>query len=479
MANFPTPSPNSRIGFYYYPDTFHFRESDLHTWVPQLHILGATWLVLQAPLERAIPEYFLRGLLASGIEPVLHSQLELKPLTDQATCKLLFEQYAGWGVHYLTLFDRPNLRSAWPTSAWAQSDLVERFLDLFLPYAQIALQAGLVPVFPPLEPGGDFWDTAFLRAALRSLQRRRHTELLDGMAYGAYAWAGNRPLQWGAGGPERWPSARPYFLPPGVQDQRGFRIFDWYSTLIKAELGDARPLILIGGGSCIGDDQDPESPAVDLEAHTRQNLGIVRMLRGEVAPLPGSVHQLADSTPNDAGSHPPEDSLSEEVPEEVLACNFWLLTAGPESEYLAHAWFQPDGATLPIVGVMRQWAGAYAASVVAKTPGMNPHDAQPSSAKTVFYPAASPHPIGHYLLLPLYEWGVAEWHLDVIRGFVRKHHPTIGFSVEEACLAQQVTILGNAQSIPEVDEDRLKSCGCQVSRISGNGTSIATQLNSL
>jgi len=34
----------NRIGFHYYPDTFHYREKDLQTWLPELQGLGAGWL---------------------------------------------------------------------------------------------------------------------------------------------------------------------------------------------------------------------------------------------------------------------------------------------------------------------------------------------------------------------------------------------------------------------------------------------------
>ncbi|PKP01191.1 MAG: hypothetical protein CVU11_15960, partial [Bacteroidetes bacterium HGW-Bacteroidetes-6] len=41
-------------------------------------------------------------------------------------------------------------------------DLVERFLDRFLPLANQVVSEGAVPVMPALEPGGNYWDTAFL-----------------------------------------------------------------------------------------------------------------------------------------------------------------------------------------------------------------------------------------------------------------------------------------------------------------------------
>jgi hypothetical protein len=85
--------------------------------------------------------------------------------------------------------------------------------------------------------------------------------------------------------------------------------------------------------------------------------------------------------------------------------------------------------------------------------------------------------LAHYLLLPTYEWGVADWHLDVIRPFVKKYQPTIGFSLKEASLAEQVTVIGNTQVFSDSDLDQLRSNGCRVERISGDGTSIATQLS--
>ena len=78
MPNFPTPPQNNRIGFHYYPDYNHYRDKDLHKWLPELDALGATWLTLLAPGGRAIPENFIRGLISQGIEPILHFKLPLE-----------------------------------------------------------------------------------------------------------------------------------------------------------------------------------------------------------------------------------------------------------------------------------------------------------------------------------------------------------------------------------------------------------------
>ena len=86
------------------------------------------------------------------------------------------------------------------------------------------------------------------------------------------------------------------------------------------------------------------------------------------------------------------------------------------------------------------------------------------------------HPLQHYLLLPAYEWGISEWHLDVIKPFVNRYLPTIGFSLSEAALAAKVTVVGGLQSFPEDSLQFLRTSGCVVDRISGDGTTIASQL---
>jgi hypothetical protein len=464
----PSPQKNSRIGFHYFPDTYHYRESDLHTWLPELQAMGASWLVLQAPSERAIPEDFLQGLQAAHIEPILHLHLPLDKGLDEENLQLLFENYNRWGVHYAILFDRPNTRSAWPASSWAQSDLVERFLDLYLPKAELLVASSLYPVFPPLEPGGDYWDTAFLRAALNSLKRRGSPALLERLILSAYAHASNRPLNWGAGGPERWPGARPYSTPSGSQDQRGLRIFDWYLTLAQAELGQTRPILLLEAGSALGAKVEPDILEIDRTAHMTRNLQIAQAM----PPNGGNSQSRTGKVP------PFEVETLEPVPAEVLACNFWLLSAEPDSPYAPQAWYQPDGATLPVVAAFRQWI-ARQPKILASNRNWLPKWELDQSPANVEPATAQAHPIGHYLLLPLYEWGVAEWHLDIIRNFVKKYHPTIGYSLEEARLAERVTVIGDPLIFSDETILKLGAAGCTVERITGDGTSIATQLDNL
>lgn len=427
----PLLKPTTRTGFHYYPDTLHYRDSDLARWLPELKSMGASWLVLQSDIRRAIPENFFNGLLREGIEPIVQFGLSLGSPPNLTELTTVLEAYAHWGVQAVLLFDRPNASASWAGGHWAQQDLVERFLDRFLPIGSAALKLGLAPLFPVLEPGGSYWDTAFLRAALVSLERRKQTALLQRLVLSAWAHTGSRSLNWGSGGPERWPESRPYSTPAGSEDQRGFRIFDWYQAAARQVLGRALPIILFGAGAPSGHLYTGE--------HRETALNIARLMAGEHVADPTDLSASLDS-----------------VPAEVLACNFCRLGGDDD------AWFPENSQPLPAAAAIQEWRAARAASG-RKTiiPNTGEHDTRP---------------IAHYLLLPTYDWGVSEWHLSIIRPFVQKHAPTIGFSLAEAALAQQVTVVGNEQSFAEEDLDQLRAAGCSVRRISGDGTSIATQL---
>lgn len=434
-----TSFPTTRYGFYYYPDALHYRENDTRSWISELQALGASWLTMLAPVDRAIPEAFLRQIMEAGIQPIIHLPCSTGGSGISDELAIIFEAYSHWGVKYIAIFDRPNQLKNWSSSTWAQKNLVERFLDIYIPYTEAALNAGLTPVFPPLEPGGDYWDTAFLYSALQGLQRRGLQALLDKLVISAYAWSGNRSPNWGAGGPERWPRTRPYYTPTDSEDHLGFRIFDWYLAVSEAVLGKSLPIILLGAGSRLGDQTDTASPAVDVHAHSWQNMTLVRLMIGEAQEF-------------------------EPVPKEVLTCNFWLLTASQGDPELANAWYKPDGEQLPVVQTIKDWVSSGGVDPTTSTKNLH-------SAKAYL---AGNRPISHYLLLPTSESGVTDWRLENIRPFIAKYQPTIGFSPVEASHARKVTVVGGATNVSESIIDGLLAAGCIVEQISGDGMNIAT-----
>lgn len=403
------------FGFHYFPDDSHYRTADLNAWLPELRALGAKWLTLIGSATRAIPEPFITALLNEGLTPIIHLPA-LPPRDSVPTLEPLFRTYAKWGVRYVACFSEPNTRAAWPPAEWGKTALVERFLDMLLPILRAQAEAGLLPVFPALKAGGEYWDTSFLEAALAGMERRGQMDLAQQLTFAVNLWTYNRPANWGAGGLQRWPEAKPYLTPTGSQDQRGFYQFDWLDEIIRTRLGQARPLLCLAGGPRLNDHTDETLPALDDLRHASCTQSI----------------------------------LQAQLPEHLLNVNFWLLAAPEASPFASEAWYRSDGTTLAAVDGLKRWAAT-----------QHPERSEAKSKDA----RAHGKPINHYLLLPTFEWGISEWHWSAALDFVKAYQPTCGFSVEEAAQAENVTIVGNEQGIGREVETKLRQAGCVVKRV--------------
>lgn len=301
-------APISRLGFHYFPDDSHYSEKDLEEWLPTLLRLSAHWLVLHSTPSRPIPEPFLRGLMEAGIRPVVWIKGRADAVASGQLSPAL-ANYGEWGVREVVVFDRPNMRSSWSSNEWARPGLVERFLDRMLPILQLERASGMHPVFPPLEPGGDYWDTSFLETALKSMLRRGHRSLIDDLHLAIYARTFGKPLEWGYGGPAEWSGSRPYNTPDGSQDQIGFRTFDWYAATTEAVTGRTLPMIVVAGG-----------PPSTLEDGDSEIASVLRAVQ------------------------------SGQLPQSVLGFNFYLLSASPNSPDSVSAWFDSPTQPRSVVG---------------------------------------------------------------------------------------------------------------------------------
>lgn len=428
-AGFPQADPvapletslQKRVGIHYFPDTNHYNHADLVRWLPILQNLAVNWVTLPVPIDRAIPQEFIDALIGSDINPVLHFNASLVEPPKVEDLRPMLKAYANWGVRYVMFFDRPNLRSQWPVNGWTQRGLVNRFLEIFEPFALAAIEAGLTPVFPALEPGGDFWDTAFLRAALEALAESGEGTLRESLVLGAYAWTEDKSMTWGAGGPENWPATMPYHTPENSEDQRGFRIFDWYNAISRAVLGKELPIILIGAGV-----QRVSGKPLDARQGTR-------------------AIKMAETLKRN-----PDPDKNNTVPENVLACNLWLLSAMPDTPEAPLAWYKINGKPTKIADEWLAWKlGVPASKVVSnETPVTHAVSQQPHIN----------HAIQHYLLLP----NSTDWPMDVIRAFVMETKATMGISEQEATNAARVTLAGGMEAFSDELIRSLIQAGCQV-----------------
>jgi hypothetical protein len=86
------------------------------------------------------------------------------------------------------------------------------------------------------------------------------------------------------------------------------------------------------------------------------------------------------------------------------------------------------------------------------------------------------HPIKHYLLLPLHQSGVSDAILNKVRPIVKAFQPTIGFSLNEASMAEKVSIYPDPSIFSEDDINQLRTSGCIVDILPESGIDIATSL---
>lgn len=421
--------PQQKLGFHYFPDTLHYTEKDLQQWLPLLMELGVGWLILRTETNRAIPEYFISGLLKAGIQPIIQFPLTLQTPPDIRAVSPLVECYNHWGATFHLFFDRPNIHQSWPANQWAQQDLVERFLDRFLPLASLSVESGGFALFPPLEPGGNFWDTTFLRAALEAIQRRKMTRLLDKLILTAYGWSFYHPLNWGEGGPERWPDARPYFTPAQSQDQRGFRAFEWYSAISEAVLQKKCPIILLQAGLPAAPDRLPRHEVQSEEMDSTFM---------EIFQLINTPRRLDDEI------DPPR------LEEEVISLNFWLLSASKQSPEFTFAWFED---TQPIRKAAAQLCAER--EVATNRPAMEGILDENNIRKAL-------RPIQHYLYIGENGRSDLSTIFQKYAGFIAQFHPTLGFSLEEARLANRITLAVHKNDVPAELLQALQKQGCQI-----------------
>lgn len=409
-----------RLGFHYFQDTDHFQTKDLALWLPQLKSLNTSWLVIQSPLNIAIPEEFIAGLIENGIQPIVNFDLQVNDETRPEELRVLLSAYAKWGVKYVLFFKSPNIRTSWVEGTWAQGDLVERFLDRYTPFVRMAEQNGLVSVFPPLQPGGDYWDLSFLKKVFQLAQQRRTLGFGNNLYMAVSAQTFSKPVAWGNGGSTKWKTPRPYSKPElGEEDQIGFNTWQWYAELAKSMLNITPRMFLFWFGASTMK-QNALDPALDFE----------------------TLSAMIDSN----------DAISEDQPvidSQVLACCLWMLSADDANALARTAWFDE-------IGQPKQ-----------KEIENYQQQVEETRKQSVEYPVSHKvaewmYPIDHYLLLPSYDWGVPENTLDRVRPIIRDSKPTIGFSIFEAMNARKVTVWNENGAFNEKDIDMLRQAGCLV-----------------
>ena len=411
------------LGFSYFSAPEYLVRNRIETWFPILKDLGSTQLILEASYDRGIPEDVFQLAYENGQEVILHFTGELPLARRFNEVAVLLDAYARWGVRYIILGDKPNSKTGWDTSGWKNDNLVDRFLDRFIPLADYVEKLGLIPVFPPLQPGGDYWDTAFLEMAVRGLQKRQMDSVLKKMAVASYGYTFNRSLIWGAGGPERWPGARPYSTPEGQQDQLGFNNHVWMQAIIERTCGVRPAMLILDSGNPFA------APGL---THDIKPLEALQQI----------VESCSGEDSKDQGEIPVLDAS-------LIACTFDMDTL---TELL-------EG-SLSISSLQILFKAGEPDNQDKSAPKLN-----------------SEKWIEHYLLLPAHGTGVSDVVLNKVRPIIKRFSPTIGFSIEEARMAKRVSVFPDPILFTDEKLRTLRSAGCTVEVLPHSGIEIATLLN--
>jgi len=409
------------FGFSYFTSPKFKVNIVVHEWLSQLRQLGASSLIIRADFDKAIPEDVFVIAQKNGLSPIVHFNNELPLARKLNDVIFLLNVYAKWGCSKVILGDKPNNKSAWPTFGWHYENLVDHFLDRFIPLASHAIKIGIDPVFPPLQPGGDYWDTAFMDLALSGLKRRRLDEILSNLTLSSYGYTFNRPLSWGRGGPERWSVSRPYNTPDGQEDQLGFHNFNWVQAVSQRILGEALPVMILDAGN-IGTIHSQTDPSIIL-----QNVGMV---------YKGCFENLLSDA---------EGDKEIDFGDLVYTCSFDLET---------------------LVQVKGSELTAEKLNLV-----FNPQNPSLSSDGSKIGDGKL---ITNYLLLPMYDSGISDVVMNKVRPLIKQLHPTIGFSLKEAATAKTVMVYPDPHLFPDDAINQLRSAGCVVKVLPESGIEIAT-----
>ncbi len=415
------------FGFNYFTSPEYYVKKAIHAWLPVLRGLGASVIVFESSFDRAIPEDVFLCACEHHLKPVVHFTSELPLARKLNEVAFLMEVYAKWGVREVIFGKKPNMKQSWPIAGWHYESLVDHFLDRFIPLATQAVRIGLVPIAPPLQPGGDYWDTAFLELFLSGLKRRQVLGVLQDLTLASYGYTFGKPLDWGRGGPEQWTFSKPYQQSDEEQDQLGFHQFEWMQAISQRVTGKTMETVILDAGSS-GFQSSSAKPEKTIEAIRE----ILHICQG------GDQENQADS----GGDFLFTDS--------TRFCAFGLETLADATD----GSFNPDD----LVRLLGENKGAKSDPLT-----------EPILTK----------PIKHYLLLPWHKSGLSDAILNKVRPIIKTCQPTIGFSLEEAALAEKVSIYPDQGAFPAEAINQLRNSGSIVKILPESGIDIATSLNDI
>ncbi|MBU1747844.1 MAG: hypothetical protein KKA73_09150, partial [Chloroflexi bacterium] len=188
----PRPVGDNGRGLHWFPTTAQ-SHAVVDRFVPELVVMRIRWVVVLNGLgewDVYANDYLVTRLRAAGIMPVLRIVAPVGPL-DPARVRDIVRHYRPLGVYYYQIFNEPNLHDQW---AVPEPHSPERFVDYWLPLAQVVVDEQALTGLAPLAPGGDLSDYEFLQRSLAYLAQQGQWRVL------ARTWVGLHNYTFGVPG---------------------------------------------------------------------------------------------------------------------------------------------------------------------------------------------------------------------------------------------------------------------------------------
>ena len=439
---------SKKLGFHYYKDAGHFDDPSLDYWLPKLQAAGTSWLVIYAPDNSEIPENFIQRLRDTRIEPIVVLNYSISEPPSPQIFQQRMAYFHSIGIHMVQFFNRPNMKSSWNPEEWIKPGLVTRFIRKYADYAVICVREKVIPLFPLLEPGGDYWDLAFLRTSVKVIKKEYSESLLSNLVFSGSAALNKHALTWNEGGPAAYPAAVPYA--EGQVDHRGFYLFSWYEDILRKEIGKNVPLLLMNAGMW-----ESSSGIFDIvtKESRQQYLNILNMLQEVTLKGEGRIPSYVLSCC--IYKLPTTESLSTAVPQEkTVPGNLF----GPDIQV-------PAGEKKPLGEKIRAFFNSlknFNPIALIKKFGTNIALLIKQTGRTVFRGES----LKEYFLLPEVSSLFTEDQLNVIRQYIKLHKCASGSDLNEALSSKNVIMIDDQALYPAYMLRQLQDRGCAVHTVS-------------
>ena len=439
---------SKKLGFHYYKDSGHFDDPSLDYWLPKLQAAGTSWLVIYAPENGEIPENFIIRLREARIEPIVVLNYSI----SQPPAIQIFQQrmayYHSIGIHMVQFFNRPNMKSSWSPEEWIKPGLVTRFTRKFADYAIVSIREKVIPLFPLLEPGGDYWDLAFLRSSIKQIKKEYSESILTNLVFSASACLNRHPVSWNEAGPAAFPASVPY--ENRQIDHRGFYLYNGYEEILRHELGKNVPLLLMNGGMW-----DANAGIFDVvtKESKQQYLNILNMLqevtlKGEsrIPPyiLSCCVYKLP-STESLSAAAVPESS----IPGSIFGTEQKSFMSGSRSPLQSLKNFFKNLKDFNFLAIPER-IGTNIATIFKQL------------GKILFQGES----LKEYFLLPEVSSLFTEDQLNVIRQYIKLHKCSSGNDLNEALASKNVIMIDDQALYPAYMLRQLRDRGCAIQTVS-------------